>query len=174
MPFFDKRLEGHIDGGFSDMQTQDAVLGFFSSLGYGCGWHTECIKVRGNKTIAAWIGERFEYLCLVFRRQHVRCRNRYRHCIGIQQPSRHHAHTPFRRVRLIDHHAVGTSGIVRRDARFVFAARNEKQQGEQNQNASSMSLFHAVERETKERVPVKSEPCSSVFVLLLMGMVPAA
>lgn len=174
MPFFDKRLEWHIDGGFSDMQTQDAILCLCSRLGNGGGWHRKCKTVGGNKTLTAWIGERFEYLRIVFRRQPVRCRNRHRHRFGIQQPSSHHAHPPFRRVRLIDHHAVGTIGMVRRGGWFVFAARYEKQQGEQNQNASSMSLFHAVERETKERVPVKSEPWSSVFVLLLIGMVPAA
>ena len=98
----------------------------------------------------------------------------HRHRFGIQQPRRHYAHTPLRRVRLIDHHAVGTNGMVRIGSRFILAARNEKQQGEQNQKASSMSPFHAVERDTNDRVPVKSEPCSSVFVFEQMVIVPVA
>ena len=38
----------------------------------------------------------------------------------------------------------------------------------------SSSAFHAVERETNERVPVKRLPWSSVLVLELHGMVPVA
>ena len=59
MPFFDKRLEWHIDGGFSDVETQHAVLCFCSRLGYGGGWGTESEAVGGNKTLTACIGERF-------------------------------------------------------------------------------------------------------------------
>ena len=59
MPFFDKRLEWNIDSGFSDVEPKDAVLCFRSRLGYGGGWCAERESVGGNKTLIAWIGERF-------------------------------------------------------------------------------------------------------------------
>ena len=105
-------LEGHVDGCRSDVESEDAVFGFCACLTDRCGRHAERVAFGRDKTLITWIGERFEYLRIVFCWKAVRCRHGDLHGIGIELASGYKAHMPLGRVRLVYYHFVGTNGMV--------------------------------------------------------------